>query len=719
MASISASSCCSLRVALHGRAEKSRVSRLPSSVVRPAPVTGLGRRNVLASFRRVPLTVRATAPVEPARTRRLTKEEKELALDQAEQLRTALESEPRRYSSVHMEIGGQVGITFQVTNQPQFIDGDVERITKTIVDSLPEAMTSCGPDMRLARINLPLPQDMSVEDFQAKLEDHVIRESVICLMEKGSDDRSIFQGEERLNKYFTGMRPLSDSVIHRGTCTSSSPTKEAFDAATEAAHELWTRGPGGDAFLLAQMRARIQKLFCQDIGTLTFHPSGTDAESVPLLYAVLRSRKLVKAADPDMRQVDVKGHVLSIVTCATEVGSGTEEAARGCYFSSETPLNVHGCGGKGQQLPDLHKLANIEAVALEARGTDGLPGGPGYDHRVYALAKDALDQNESTVVVVHTVAGSKTGMFAPSWDVTTQLVEEYGDRVVAVLDACQMRHAPTLLPRWLKQHGLAMITGSKFYGGPSFSGGVLLSNKVVEFMQSALFIEGPTTQKIFARAMAAYLTRHDVCSRIPSLCGALPPVAYANLGLILRWAAALHEMESLHSAIDAVGVDVAGARMRDWVTSVRGMVAKLNEEGLDQLPVEDYEGSDYQLGGINSIVAVRLMKKTTDDSVAYLNVDELKIVYKAMYMNVSELLPEEASDEECRIASNQCLLGQPVPVPQNPVLRTCMGAPQFKQLLMAENYEEELESMLELDWLVLRKLAICRKYFRHLEAALA
>mmetsp|Transcript_11948 Transcript_11948/g.43674 ORF Transcript_11948/g.43674 Transcript_11948/m.43674 type:complete len:150 (-) Transcript_11948:172-621(-) len=137
MASISASSCCSLRVALHGRAEKSRVSRLPSSVVRPAPVTGLGRRNVLASFRRVPLTVRATAPVEPARTRRLTKEEKELALDQAEQLRTALESEPRRYSSVHMEIGGQVGITFQVTNQPQFIDGDVERITKTIVDVRP------------------------------------------------------------------------------------------------------------------------------------------------------------------------------------------------------------------------------------------------------------------------------------------------------------------------------------------------------------------------------------------------------------------------------------------------------------------------------------------------------------------------------------------------------------------------------------------------------
>lgn len=721
MFSVSSNARCALVSKQQTQSNRCRSVKTVGSLRRTSPVFS-GSKNYyrLGSFRAGRLTVKATAPVEPTRTGKLTVEEKKLALSQAEQIKTALESEPRRYSDVQVSIGEQVGVTFQVTNQPQFGEGDVDRITKTIVDSLPQQMTSCGPDMCLARINLPLVNGESVHDFKAALEETVVRESVICLMEKGSDDRSIFLGEERLNKYFTGMRPLPDHLIHRGTCTSSSPTKEAFDAATEVANELWTRGPGGDAYILAQMRARIQKLFCQDIGTLTFHPSGTDAESVPLLYAVLRSRNLVKAANPDMNQVDVKGNVLSIVTCATEVGSGTEDAARGCYFSSETPLNVHGCGGKGQQLPDLHKLAHIEAVALEARGTDGLPVSNAYDERVYALAKNALDQSPTTVVVLHTVAGSKTGMFAPSWDISTRLVEEYGDRVVAVLDACQMRHAPTLLPRWLKEHGLAMITGSKFYGGPSFSGGVLLANKVVDYMQSALFIEGPTTQKIFARAMSAYLTRHDVCSRIPSLCGALPPVAYANLGLILRWAAALHEMESLDEAIESVGLEVAGDRMREWVMRVRAMVSSLNDEGLVQLPVDDYEGSDYQLGGINSIVPVRLVKDVTkSNNVTYLNVDELKIVYKAMYMNVSELLPAEASEEECRIAGHQCLLGQPVPVPQNPVLRTCMGAPQFKQLLSAENFEEELESMLELDWIVLRKLAVCRKYFSILEAALA
>merc|ERR1711920_1117889 len=164
-------------------------------------------------------------------------------------------------------------------------------------------------------------------------------------------------------------------------------------------------------------------------------------------------------------------------------------------------------------------------------------------------------------------------------------------------------------------------------------------------------------------------------------------------------------MESLDDAIKEVGLDVAGQRMRDWVIRVREMVTKLNDEGLIQLPVDDYEGSDYQLGGINSIVPVRLVKDDAGESTTYLNTDELKIVYKAMYMNVSELLPAGATEEERKIASNQCLLGQPVPVPQNPVLRTCMGAKQFKQLLNAENYEQELEAMLELDWALLRKLA--------------
>jgi hypothetical protein len=45
------------------------------------------------------------------------------------------------------------------------------------------------------------------------LEAQVVDESAVCLMEKGSDDRSIFHGEQRLNKYFTGWA-AADTARH-------------------------------------------------------------------------------------------------------------------------------------------------------------------------------------------------------------------------------------------------------------------------------------------------------------------------------------------------------------------------------------------------------------------------------------------------------------------------------------------------------------------------
>ncbi len=146
-----------------------------------------------------------------------------------------------------------------------------------------------------------------------------------------------------------------------------------------------------------------------------------------------------------------------MVGCAGEVGSGPTEAAMGRFFSKSVPLGGNHVA-MGQELPALHELADMDAVELVARGgPDALDGGArlDYDELIFAAARKALAADPACVVVLHTVAGSKTGLRLPSPVVADTLKREFGNRIVSVLDACQMRHHPELIPRWLDEQGTA------------------------------------------------------------------------------------------------------------------------------------------------------------------------------------------------------------------------------------------------------------------------
>jgi hypothetical protein len=111
---------------------------------------------------------------------------------------------------------------------------DVDRVTKCVCErdqGLLELVPEAG--MMVAEIKFPLPsletpadtstsndpEELRVERLNAlvlALEAQVVDESVVCLMEKGSDDRSTFHGEARLNKYFTGMYARAPDLLHRG-----------------------------------------------------------------------------------------------------------------------------------------------------------------------------------------------------------------------------------------------------------------------------------------------------------------------------------------------------------------------------------------------------------------------------------------------------------------------------------------------------------------------
>jgi hypothetical protein len=125
------------------------------------------------------------------------------------------------------------------------------------------------------------------------------------------------------------------------------------------------------------------------------------------------------------------------------------------------PLLLVPLGGNrvamGQELPALHDLAAMVAIDLVARSDGGSDGDEeacmgeeicmgaaraDYDALVEATAREALASDPAAVVVLHTVGGSKTGLRLPSPELSEKLRAEFGERVVSVLDACQMRHNP-------------------------------------------------------------------------------------------------------------------------------------------------------------------------------------------------------------------------------------------------------------------------------------
>jgi len=635
----------------------------------------------------------------------------------------------RLYTHINQTAG--CGVRFLMGSPRMEGLDDVARVTRSVCESLieDEALeVSLVPEsgMLMAEIVFPLPKAGSNEGATPRiretervtalvrfLEEKIVHESVVCLMEKGSDDRSTFHGEQRLNKYFTGMYARAADLLHRGTCTSSSPTEGALEASKHMVRRLWDGEEHADVELMDEVRDRVERLFCGGNGRMVIHPSGTDAETMPLLQAVLESRAIARdapSADRPARYASEpeRGNVVSLVACAGEVGSGTTEAAMGRFFSKSVPLGGNRVA-MGQELPALHDLADMDAVELVARGgPDAMDGGArsDYDELVMREARNALAADPACVVVLHTVAGSKTGLRLPSPSVAAELVDEFGARVVSVLDACQMRHHPSLIPRWLDEQGPVLMTSSKFFGGPSFGSGVFFPHDAVDRVNAHLEEEQPETLAVLAEACASYLTHHDIGDVFPKLHDAMPP-GFCNVGVLLRWAAGLHEMETLQEAAErAGGLEVAEQKVRDWVLAMRAAALEFGPH-MEYVPATDYEG-DWQLGGVNTIVSVRLRSEPDGPC---LSTGDLKKVYALMTADISEFLAPESTMAERRVASQKCLTGQPVDIPGGSVLRTVLGAAQLKDLISGK---QSLESMLEDDKVLLAKLALIARQYDYL-----
>ena len=154
---------------------------------------------------------------------------------------------------------------------------------------------------------------------------------------------------------------------------------------------------------------------------------------------------------------------------STETGSGVPLAARGRHFATDTAIGS--IVEKGAVVAGFDPRTTIVEIPLN--DSDGLM-------RSIAATDNDCDQAvarslaEGGKVLLHILDVSKRGRAAPSLDGVKAICDRYGEAVGVVVDACQARLSSDAVRTYVEAGWLVLVTGSKFFTGPPFSGALLV-----------------------------------------------------------------------------------------------------------------------------------------------------------------------------------------------------------------------------------------------------
>ncbi len=323
------------------------------------------------------------------------------------------------------------------------------------------------------------------------------------LLVAGGDERIALDPLRGMNRYGCGPTPDPD-LLDFASATASVISTAAFQAADQLRarleQDIRHLAP---ATVYARELARIRKellAVCalRDLPEpdIIFAASGTD------LHRIAAQLAQAASAQP----------ILAIMVDEAETGSGIFTAITGTY-----PV--------------------IEVATVALRKADGTPRrAQEIDAEFTALALQAHAAGRYVLLIQADI--SKTGMIAPSYGCTTALQQALGTQLDVLIDACQFRIAPATLRACLTQGYTVALTGSKFVGGPSFSG--------------ALLIPAKTAKRLRKHPFPRKLTIHYAAADWPD-CWPVQDVleTSCNFGLLLRWDAALCELRAFRALPEA------------------------------------------------------------------------------------------------------------------------------------------------------------------------
>jgi hypothetical protein len=274
------------------------------------------------------------------------------------------------------------------------------------------------------------------------------------LMTEGGDARLSLDPATGLNRYYSA--PCPRDVLAYASSTANDISPAAYDRAAALLAEIGPApAPAIYAKRLEGLRGRIRRAYgVADDVAIVFAPSGTDLEFVALACVAGRA----------------PGGTHAVLLGADEVGSGCIHSAHGLYFAEETALGV--ATTPGAPVPGLGGV-HVELVDIPVRDRMGRVR-PSYYVTERMRASIAGARAASRHSLVHIVHGSKTGLILPSLADVDRLRAAHGEAATLVVDACQARITAAAVNDYLARGAIVFVTGSKFMGGPPFSGFALV-----------------------------------------------------------------------------------------------------------------------------------------------------------------------------------------------------------------------------------------------------
>ena len=289
------------------------------------------------------------------------------------------------------------------------------------------------------------------------------------------------------------------------------------------------------------------------------------------------------------------------------------------------------------------------------------------------------------------------------------ITARYGTRMDVVVDACQTRLNPGTVRDYIGRGWIVQITGSKFFTGPPFAGSLLAPAAVAARLATRPLQAG----------MALYSGRAEWPRAQPGLDALLPT---GNHGLIMRWQAALAEMQAfadvpttrrravLHRFVDHV---------EGCIEETSGLVA-VNHQPPGQSPVDWDATETIRCFAIRRAAVGAHLDGPVASTNDCLDLAMARKIYVWLNADLWPALQGLARAEDQPVLQRRCHVGQPVAVAVGgqaaAALRVSAGArlvsgePSLAHLDPDERLERELSDV----ELVFRKLSLILVYFDRL-----
>lgn len=410
------------------------------------------------------------------------------------------------------------------------------------------------------------------------------------LMTEGGDARIVLNPATRLNRYSSAPYPRDVLAL-----ASSTANDLSADAAAHLAERFGDNpsqlndGAEYSAFL-EQCRQLIRGAYrLEDQIDIFFAPSGTDLEYVALFAAAGKA----------------PGGISNLLLGADEVGSGCIHSAAGRYFAEETALGAAVAPGQ-----PVEGMVPVEMGDFPVRNALGIAfDGLAIAAQMGAKIEAALAAGHHPLV--HIVHGSKTGLVLPHLSEIDTLIADFGKDVSFVVDACQARITTPAIHDYLQRGIIIFLTGSKFMGGPPFSGFALLPAGMAA--KASMLPKGAA--QIFRQA------------EVPSAWAGRDRLDQSgNAGLALRLAASLFELERFQKlSVSEVGCVVAA-----FTAATDRLAANLNVCKVGAAaPSEAGEAKEHPLE-MQTLVTLDLCHDASGAQTRLLDFDAATAIHKAL-----------------------------------------------------------------------------------------